>query len=93
MVLIFFKIRRIQNPTLYQMYVTQKKSVAKKWNMGEDEMEKVLWHGTSEETVNKIVQGKFDRGFATTANSKSMMFILVIIIRHQELLAVGLSQL
>ena len=41
--------------------------------MGEDKIEKVLWHGTSEETVNKIVQGKFDRGFATTANSKSVI--------------------
>ena len=53
------------------MFATQRQAVAKRWKKKEDEVERVpLWHGTDENTIRKIVEVKFDRGFASTANGK-----------------------
>ena len=34
----------------------------------EDEVEKILWHGTNETAVKEISKSHFDRGFASGTN-------------------------
>ncbi|XP_067936661.1 protein mono-ADP-ribosyltransferase PARP15-like [Watersipora subatra] len=59
------EVKRIQNPETYPLYDTMRKSVARKLNKQEAEVETApLWHGTSESSVSKIVRTKFDRGTA-----------------------------
>ncbi|XP_072197855.1 protein mono-ADP-ribosyltransferase PARP14-like isoform X2 [Excalfactoria chinensis] len=56
------KIQRIQNPFLWQTYQIKKKSLCMK-NENED-IEKLLFHGTAKSSVNAINYNGFNRGFA-----------------------------
>ncbi|XP_067940598.1 protein mono-ADP-ribosyltransferase PARP15-like [Watersipora subatra] len=59
------KVQRIQNPDMYRLYSVRRKAVAARLNKRPDEVEVTpLWHGTNEETVKRITERKFDRGFA-----------------------------
>lgn len=64
--------KRIQNPYTYRLYDVMKKSVARKLNKQEHEVETApLWHGTSEASIPKITNTKFDRGFSGTSSGMS----------------------
>lgn len=55
-------IKRIQNPSLYVHYQTEKKRMATHNPMGH-ENERKLFHGTSIDAVDKINHNNFDRNF------------------------------
>ena len=60
------KVFRLQNPTLYRQYVLWKEKFAKKYHNKSDvvkNLERTLFHGTSEDTVSKINSEGFDRSF------------------------------
>ncbi|XP_062604640.1 protein mono-ADP-ribosyltransferase PARP14-like [Saccostrea cucullata] len=54
------EIRRVQNPYLYQQYVTKRKEIEVK--NGKDP-QKWLWHGTYPDTLDKIINNGFNRGY------------------------------
>lgn len=45
-----------------------KKEVARKRGMTENEVERILWHGTNEAAMENISRSHFDRGYAGDAN-------------------------
>ena len=57
------KIQRIQNPTLYGQYVARRKEMDKQ-NPPGHQNERLLFHGTSADTVPKINLQGFNRGFS-----------------------------
>ena len=60
------KVFRLQNPTLYRQYVLSKEKFARKYYDKPDvvkNLERTLFHGTSEDTVSKINSEGFDRSF------------------------------
>ncbi|XP_003390636.1 PREDICTED: poly [ADP-ribose] polymerase 14-like [Amphimedon queenslandica] len=56
-------IQRLQNPTLYKQYAVRKKEM-EKHNPDGHQNERLLWHGTSPDTLDKINTRGFDRNFA-----------------------------
>uniref|UniRef100_A0A1X7UHJ5 Poly [ADP-ribose] polymerase n=1 Tax=Amphimedon queenslandica TaxID=400682 RepID=A0A1X7UHJ5_AMPQE len=56
-------IQRLQNPTLYKQYAVRKKEM-EKHNPKGHQNERLLWHGTSPDTLDKINTRGFDRNFA-----------------------------
>ncbi|XP_003388008.1 PREDICTED: poly [ADP-ribose] polymerase 14-like [Amphimedon queenslandica] len=56
-------IQRLQNPTLYKQYAVRKKEM-EKHNPNGHQNERLLWHGTSPDTLDKINTRGFDRNFA-----------------------------
>ncbi len=58
----YHKIRRIQNPGLYQAYQAKKDSMEKTSTHGSNEMS--LFHGTDPNTCDQISHFGFNRSFA-----------------------------
>ena len=58
------KITRVQNLSLYQSYAVKKMAMAKYMEAGQDLEVAYLFHGTHEDTVDKIAQQGFNRSFA-----------------------------
>ena len=56
-------IQRLQNPALYKQYAVRKKEM-EKHNPKGHQNERLLWHGTSPDTLDKINTRGFDRNFA-----------------------------
>ena len=56
-------IQRLQNPALYKQYALMKKEM-EKHNPKGHQNERLLWHGTSPDTLDKINTRGFDRNFA-----------------------------
>ncbi|XP_061180451.1 protein mono-ADP-ribosyltransferase PARP15-like [Saccostrea echinata] len=54
------EIRRVQNPFLYQQYVVKRKEIEVK--NGKDPQQ-WLWHGTYPDTVDKVINNGFNRGY------------------------------
>ncbi|XP_071170581.1 protein mono-ADP-ribosyltransferase PARP14-like isoform X3 [Mytilus edulis] len=54
------KIFRVQNPTLYLQYAAKKKEL---YNKNGKNPERWLWHGTSADTVDKIITLGFNRSY------------------------------
>ncbi|XP_062616538.1 protein mono-ADP-ribosyltransferase PARP15-like [Saccostrea cucullata] len=54
------EIRRVQNPYLYQQYAAKRKEIEVKNGKNP---QKWLWHGTYPETVDKIINNGFNRGY------------------------------
>ncbi|XP_077997138.1 protein mono-ADP-ribosyltransferase PARP14-like isoform X2 [Glandiceps talaboti] len=70
------QIRRIQNPGLYRSYVVLKQNMDAK-NPPKTENERLLFHGTSADTIDNINAGGFNRSFAgknATAYGKGTYF-------------------
>ena len=60
------KVFRLQNPNLYRHYVLTKENLIKKYHDKPEvvnNMERTLFHGTSEDAVSKINSEGFDRNF------------------------------
>ncbi|VDI09138.1 Hypothetical predicted protein [Mytilus galloprovincialis] len=53
-------ISRVQNPTLYLQYAAKKKEL---YNKNGKNPERWLWHGTSADTVDKIITLGFNRSY------------------------------
>ena len=61
------KLERIQNPNLYNLHVTLKDVIARKYGKNTVEV-KQLFHGLKEGAVNDVMTTGFNRSFAATAN-------------------------
>ena len=57
-------MRRVQNPTQYNLYTARRTGVSAKLGKEEGLVEKTLWHGTRMQNVQKIAKTHFDRGLS-----------------------------
>ena len=64
-------IERVQNPTLYQAYMTKKQNMDKT-NAGRNN-ERELFHGTAAQNVAKINAQGFNRSFSGLAHGRTQM--------------------
>ena len=55
------KIERVQNRGLYQAYLIKKEIIKNKNNGNENE--KILYHGSDEQTISKISKSGFNRSY------------------------------
>lgn len=55
-----FQILRVQNRHLYSQYKARQGALHEK---NSRDSQQLLWHGTSEECVNKIINNGFDRSY------------------------------
>ena len=58
------QISRVQNKELHQMYEAFKSKVTKELDGSGIPIERQLWHGTDESSVQLICQNEFNRSFA-----------------------------
>ena len=57
-----FEIERIENRSLYSMYAVKRSAMAER-KTNSQTVERVLWHGTTAETVRKIQVLGFNRSY------------------------------
>ena len=60
----YSQISRVQNRELHQMYQAFKSKVTKELESTGISIERQLWHGTDESSVQLICQNEFNRSFA-----------------------------
>ena len=68
-------IQRLQNPTLYKQYAVRKKEM-EKHNPSGHQNERLLWHGTSPDTLDKINACGFNLSFAEKNGKVNDIYIL-----------------
>lgn len=78
--LTFFQIVRVQNPKAYELYMIEKKHVSEAIDTTKWKVERSLWHGTTEESIKKIIISKFDRVMAGKNGKfeKCMCFFYIV---------------
>ena len=59
-------VRRIQNKAIYKLYNVKREAMEEKYGRNFDGKEKMLFHGTSYENVEKINAGGLNRNYAGT---------------------------
>ena len=59
---VLLQVARIQNPSLYLKYMVDKQQMEKRCG-DSTVIERLLYHGTSEDAIQKINSQGFDRGY------------------------------
>ena len=62
MLSLLLQIERIQNPSLYKKYMVDKQQMKTRCDSSTT-VERLLYHGTSEQAIAKINAKGFDRGY------------------------------
>jgi len=74
----FYQIARIENPQLYERYAVMREQMTVN-NGPSVENERLLWHGTSPDTVKIICQRGFNRSYC---GKNGMLFVIISAIKN-----------